>query len=159
MPGFDLDQLRVAVHEAGHAVVAQLLDIAPERVRANAIGGLTTFLKAVTDAAPLEDVAAVLMAGEAAERHLFGDVARPSHVDQQAIMDCHLTCYATRAAMRKAEAAVRDHADRIFGLAVTLYRHGSLSGDRLAKLMSGDYAPMFAWRPFMRALAHGVFDG
>jgi hypothetical protein len=148
-----IDDLRaLAVHEAGHAVVAQRLGLVITKIELEDLDGYSFVLD--SDRARPNVQLAMLKAGVAAEREILGAemVMRPhDNSDQQriadvlALIDRRLWPSLLAQAQQQAQRMVRVHRGTIFEVANALLERcagageprARLDGDALADLLGG----------------------
>ena len=145
--------IEAAFHEAGHAVIAHMLDVAVQRVT---LKRAITAPRRITARTPWKR-ALVSLAGPAAEDRFVGyppaehpALWRSAWAKDARNAASHLGAIDgdVAAAHREAVRLVREHWDAIARVAVALSEHGELSGDEVDVLIARPSRPPLRHRAF-----------
>jgi cell division protease FtsH len=143
-------QQHVAIHEAGHAVIARVLGIshgAASIVPSETEGTLGRCILACYDAKRMTGFILAMMAGTAAELEFFGSKIGREEIDQ-AWIDCRAGYQAhyhpslpppnwhLPRLRRQVRRLVRNHRDKIERVAETLLEQQTLTAHQVAKLLA-----------------------
>jgi len=127
------ERMRIAYHEAGHAVAARKLGLPVDYINIVPKGATLGHVMLTGPEVPDPELDIIFsMAGPVAEKRLTGERLKIAHNDRQhVLMALEMAAHSRQHYIRLTEKLVADNWEAIVDVAEELIRVGKISGDRL----------------------------